>query len=648
MEAVAAAASIAGLVALAGQCISGAEKMISFCNEVRTAEWRVMRLKEDVNSLLRSLQDAAELCERLEHDIPAIGAQAKITSLQCHLDDCNKALAGWLEVIRKHQQTDRPTWFKQVWRAINKASRDELHSELRRRRDEINLTMLTIGSTVNLRTATVVKELAPAVKATEQNLAILQKDLTAANTREEAHFQRVHVNLQAQSLSARRHSITQKLQQDQLARTLQKQASAIGQCSSNESIQSLRSEMSAGFRDMKTHMAARNAQPVDTVDTRILLKWIGAGRPGSFATWVQNKSWCRQVECESYRCYWNDRSRDIDDMTEDKCFLCGRRDADISGHVRKVHLNRHAPCSPSWKFLGVTCDFFCEHLRDAHGPVLLDQQALREVVRSKFFLRWSVAKTMSSYNDSNTAKKVRALLPGAAVISSDWKLEDSDDDRGEAIDEKVAQNTRDLEWSESKAEAENKVRRNSLEPMVDCPDTDAAVTVEQPVDMGLMQRSWNASLLEDWDGMHDRINKWMLHVLSSDCDGLAEVHRGYLFEAEQKHTTSLTTSELSGRSWDRLVLKYWFLDEAALSIDALAAGRGNAHLFDMPRDGKGSLALHSYNGHLMGMPPSINQAYADDAELICRGETQSEGREALSRRRMERANSRAVHGPSSI
>ncbi|KAK3656363.1 hypothetical protein LTR56_003065 [Elasticomyces elasticus] len=669
MEVVAGAASIAGLIGLAGQCIIGAAKMVSFCNEVRMAGSRAQQLKDNVNSLLRTLQDAAELCEKLEHDVPATGAQAKITSLQYHLEDCNKAMCGWIAIIKKHQQSSERAWFKQVWHAVNKTLRDDLHKELDRRRQEISLTLTLIGSTINLKSAKMVAELAPAYKTTEGNIATLQKDLAKSHTNEEVHF-------------------------GQLLTSLQDQRSAIDKCSSSESIESLRSEISAGFlglqraihRSSYAHLdhpqhspitpsnlsepfseiafpassdgpspiAYQNHSVIDTVDTRILLKWIGAGRPRSLKIWVRDESWCRRVNRRFYHCKKFGRYGWMNFTLGDTCALCGFHDAEYRTgvHVNKVHglgleLNSHilrGSCNVSFE---MTLDAFCDHLREFHGPVLLDQQILRDLVGTNFGATKveSVAETISSYNDSTTAKKVLALFPGAVVNSSE-RL-DGEFDIGVATDDEIAENIVGSNLSKLKAEAEDdRMLSASLELVVAAPDTDAAVTTEQPEAMTLMQRSWNATLLEDWDSTHDRINKWMLHVLSSDCDGLAAVHRGYLLKAEQKHTTFLTTSDLSGRSWDRLVLKYWFLDEAALSIDALAASRAKAHPFDMPR-GKGFLAVHSHNGHLTGMPPSINEAYADDAELMRRGETQSEGREALSRRRMERANSRAVNGPSS-
>ncbi|KAK5732019.1 hypothetical protein LTR17_010855 [Elasticomyces elasticus] len=560
MEVVAGAASIAGLIGLPGQCISGAEKMISFCNQVRLAELHADRLKGDVNSLLRSLQDAAGLLERLEHDDPAIGAQAKISSLRYHLDDCDRAFSGWLAIVKKLQQKDRAKWFKQVWAAMNKPMRDDLHNELRRRRNEISLTLMTIGTTVNLRTSTAITELAPAVKATKQNLAILQRDLTASNTIEEAHFERLHANMENTKINLHVY------------------------CEAN---------LSNHFQDLKNTLAPKDALAIDTVDTRILLKWIGAGRPQSLETWVRTGSWRRMVEGEMYDCImfnylppWTGNG-----PLKYACVLCGYRDDgyDAGSHLIRGHglglgfgsQFLRGPCNKSFD---QRPDAFCDHLREFHGPVLLDQQTLRDLVRSKFRRSGLVAETISSYDDSTTAKKVLALFPDAIVNSS--KGLDGEDGTGEATDDNIAKNVVDFDLSKLKAEAEHRVLSASLEPMVAAPGTDAAVTTEQPEAMTLMQRSWNATLLEDWDSTHDRINKWMLHMLSSDCDGLAEVHRGYLIEARQKHTTSLTTSELSGRSWDRLVLKYWFLDEAALSIDALAAGRANAHLFDMPR-GKG-------------------------------------------------------------
>ncbi|KAK5692116.1 hypothetical protein LTR97_011290 [Elasticomyces elasticus] len=681
MEGLAGAASVVALIGLSGQCISGAERMISFCNEVRGAEKRVQRLHDDINSLLRSLQDAAELSEKLQQNVPATGAQAKITSLRFHLDDCDKAFVGWLEIIGKHQQKDKPTWFKQVWRALNRTLRDDLHNELSRRRDEINLTLMTIGSTVNLQTSKVVTELAPVVKATEQNIADLQKSLEAALSDEEFRSQQVHA-------------------------TLQFQTAAISQCSSEESLRSLRSEISASFKDLKgaletvhrTQLPDKTSEGVKSVDMRILLKWIGAGRPKTLEDWMLRRPWIRHVPHKQYGCSFAHPSHLYNIST---CILCHYRGRDVDDHITTVHRLGLGECGCS-KSLVLSLNACCDHLRTHHGPVALDRQNLKHLVVRRFSKIDEKSETISSLDDAATASKVIALLlPGATVDSKhlsmpttdlpghkrsclsckqrlryqaspdqdncsecEFKLErlrpgivvdveTSDEPRRRAADhytspqsesdrlykatceafsnppiEFLLSVSRSLLLGEPKVETAHEILATRLELMGESVvASNAVVTNEQAEEMTLMQRSWNAALLEDWDSTHDRINKWMLHVLGSDCDGLAAVHRGHLLEAQHKHTTALTTLDLSGHSWERLVLKYWFLDEAALSFDALAASRADAHLSDLTL----ARSLRSHKAHL-SMGSSTNEAYANDVDLECCSQTRSGGEAVLALR----------------
>ena len=65
----------------------------------------------------------------------------------------------------------------------------------------------------------------------------------------------------------------------------------------------------------------------------------------------------------------------------------------------------------------------------------------------------------------------------------------------------------------------------------------------------------DANLLGDWSGKRDRINRWLLHSLRWD-DSLAHLHRSMLVDRN-----------IDEASWARMVLQYWFLDEAATGLE---------------------------------------------------------------------------------
>ena len=81
----------------------------------------------------------------------------------------------------------------------------------------------------------------------------------------------------------------------------------------------------------------------------------------------------------------------------------------------------------------------------------------------------------------------------------------------------------------------------------------------------LMTGLWDANLLGQWDSSRDRINRWMLHMLGAEAKH-SDAHQAIY---QEKYRGLL---DVSSQMWSRLVLKYWFIDEAAtgFEINALA------------------------------------------------------------------------------
>ena len=81
----------------------------------------------------------------------------------------------------------------------------------------------------------------------------------------------------------------------------------------------------------------------------------------------------------------------------------------------------------------------------------------------------------------------------------------------------------------------------------------------------LVTSLWDANLLGQWDSGRDRINRWMLHMLGAETKH-TEVHQAIYQE------TYHDSLDIPSKMWSRLVLKYWFIDEAAtgFKLNALA------------------------------------------------------------------------------
>ena len=79
----------------------------------------------------------------------------------------------------------------------------------------------------------------------------------------------------------------------------------------------------------------------------------------------------------------------------------------------------------------------------------------------------------------------------------------------------------------------------------------------------LMASSWDANLLCEWNSPRDRINRWLLHNLGYNGEHLV-LHRQM---SDALFRCSPNCQDMTMRTWSRLVIKYWFLDEAALGAD---------------------------------------------------------------------------------
>ena len=80
----------------------------------------------------------------------------------------------------------------------------------------------------------------------------------------------------------------------------------------------------------------------------------------------------------------------------------------------------------------------------------------------------------------------------------------------------------------------------------------------------LMTSSWNSSLLCEWTSTRDRVNRWLLHSLGTNEDYAAS-HR-QMCDALFRPWPHLR--DMRPVPWSRLVLKYWFLDDAATGVGA--------------------------------------------------------------------------------
>lgn len=149
MEVVAAVSSIAGIVALAGQILSGIVALQGVFDAFTQASRTITKFISALKSLLDSVQDVKDLVLKLEQAKTFI-AKSILTSLQVQLEDCSKDVAQWVKVANSSQpKSGKPSSFDTVLKkflvALKKDSFDGIFKEITGHKDNISIKLSVIG-----------------------------------------------------------------------------------------------------------------------------------------------------------------------------------------------------------------------------------------------------------------------------------------------------------------------------------------------------------------------------------------------------------------------------------------------------------------------------------------------------------------------
>ncbi|KAK1473918.1 hypothetical protein CCUS01_05508 [Colletotrichum cuscutae] len=149
MEAVSAAASVAGLLSVAGHVLNGLVKLNAFIQDLKEADARAQRLTAEAHLLSQTLIDFKSLLNKL--DEKALNGSRllwvqQFATFSSRLEDCVRDLDTWTESYRPE---DGPSSKRQkiIEGISNKRSREisEMESKLARHRSQIVLDMNTIN-----------------------------------------------------------------------------------------------------------------------------------------------------------------------------------------------------------------------------------------------------------------------------------------------------------------------------------------------------------------------------------------------------------------------------------------------------------------------------------------------------------------------
>ena len=144
MEAVAATASVTGILAFVGHSIDGIVKLKEFYASLSSISKTVERFLHDINALLHTLQGVQSLLGRLPED----KTDVNLIALDIQVEACSNDLNRWLgtaKIARSASNKGGRTWFRKFWMTVNKHEVKDIRSEIGKHRQALEVSLTLIG-----------------------------------------------------------------------------------------------------------------------------------------------------------------------------------------------------------------------------------------------------------------------------------------------------------------------------------------------------------------------------------------------------------------------------------------------------------------------------------------------------------------------
>lgn len=145
MEAVAAAASIAGIITVVGQSIDGLIKFSDFFSDISSAPKTISRLLSDINSLIRTLEEIGNVLEQAQ----ARRRGRNLASLDIKLEDCARDVQLWLATARLLRpggsDSGGKAWLRKFRLAVNNTAIQTIREEIGRHKQTLCLSLEVFG-----------------------------------------------------------------------------------------------------------------------------------------------------------------------------------------------------------------------------------------------------------------------------------------------------------------------------------------------------------------------------------------------------------------------------------------------------------------------------------------------------------------------
>ena len=148
MEAVAAAASIAGIITVVGQSIDGLIKFGDFFSDISSAHKAISRLLNDINELIRVLEDISQVLEQAR----ARRRHQNLALLDIKLADCAKDVQIWLataRLLRPGSDSGGRALLRKFKIAVNNTAIQTIRDEIAKHKQTLSLSLAVFGRYTN-------------------------------------------------------------------------------------------------------------------------------------------------------------------------------------------------------------------------------------------------------------------------------------------------------------------------------------------------------------------------------------------------------------------------------------------------------------------------------------------------------------------
>ncbi|KAK5127558.1 hypothetical protein LTR85_006898 [Meristemomyces frigidus] len=150
-------ASAAGLLSLAGQCITGAQALREIHQDMSSASKTVDAFLKDIDAMIKTLHAVEDLLKVVEtRYVPYVSPGSDLATLSACLEDCKRGVHMWLATARQFRPATgkgATSLFRKFWTAANQRSVKTVRADIQQCRQNLTLALSTLGRMFDVQAA---------------------------------------------------------------------------------------------------------------------------------------------------------------------------------------------------------------------------------------------------------------------------------------------------------------------------------------------------------------------------------------------------------------------------------------------------------------------------------------------------------------